>query len=489
MSQITISNLTFGYEGSPENVFENVNLTLDTDWKLGLTGRNGRGKTTLLKILAGRLDYRGTVSASAGFDYFPFDVDDPSRYTGDLLESLLPEIPQWQILRELGLLGLGGEILWRPFETLSSGEQTKALIGTLFLRENRFLLIDEPTNHLDAAARETVAGYLASKKGFILVSHDRDFLDRCIDHILSINKTGFEVQKGNFSSWNENRERREKDERAENDRLKKDIRRLAAAARQAGRWSDKVEASKWGDDAYDKGHIGHMAAKMMKRSKTIETRRQKAAEQKAALLRDVETAERLIIQTLKHPKNLLIEARELSVSYDGRTVNRPVSFTVAQGERAALIGRNGAGKSSVLKLILGEAIGHSGTLSIAGNLTVSYVAQDTSFLCGTLRELCRKEGLDESLLKAILRKLDFSRPQLEAPVETYSGGQKKKVLIARSLARPAHLYLWDEPLNFIDVLSRIQIEELILAGKPTMLFVEHDAVFREKIATKTIGLE
>ena len=92
-------------------------------------------------------------------------------------------------------------------------------------------------------------------------------------------------------------------------------------------------------------------------------------------------------------------------------------------------------------------------------------------------------------MKAILRKLDFSRPQLEAPVETYSGGQKKKVLIARSLARPAHLYLWDEPLNFIDVLSRIQIEELILAGKPTMLFVEHDAVFREKIATKTIGLE
>lgn len=487
MSKITISDLTFGYDGSTENVFEDISLTLDTDWRLGLTGRNGRGKTTLLWLLAGRLEYRGTISSSAGFDYFPFEVPDPAQNTGEVLEALLPGVPEWQITRELRLLSLDDGLLWRPFETLSGGEQTKILMAGLFLRENRFLLLDEPTNHLDAEARETVADYLSSKKGFILVSHDRDFLDRCVDHILSINKTGFEVQKGNFTSWNENRERHEKEERAENERLRKDIRRLTESARQAGRWSDRVEASKWGNDAFDKGHIGHMAAKMMKRSKSIEARRQKAAAEKAALLRDVETAERLIIRSLPHPKQLLIEARELSAVYDGQAAGPPVSFTVSQGERVALHGRNGAGKSSLLRLILGESTEYNGMLSVAGGLVVSQIAQDASFLTGTLRELCEREGLDESLLKALLRKLDFSRPQLEAPLETYSGGQKKKVLLARSLAKPAHLYLWDEPLNFIDVLSRIQIEDLILAGKPTMLFVEHDRAFRQAVATKTVA--
>ncbi|MBR6381688.1 MAG: ABC-F family ATP-binding cassette domain-containing protein, partial [Lachnospiraceae bacterium] len=128
----------------------------------------------------------------------------------------------------------------------------------------------------------------------------------------------------------------------------------------------------------------------------------------------------------------------------------------------------------------------TGTLEVASGLVVSYVSQDTSFLKGTLREFCRERGLEESLLLAVLRQLDFGREQFIKDMADFSEGQKKKVLVASSLITPAHLYIWDEPLNFIDVFSRMQIENLILQYEPTMLLVEHDVRFRERIATQVV---
>ncbi len=148
-------------------------------------------------------------------------------------------------MRELSYLDVSSEVLYRPFETLSNGEQTKVLLAALFLNEGNFLLIDEPTNHLDMQAREIVAKYLNRKKGFILVSHDRRFLDGCVDHILSINRTNIEVQSGNFSSFMENFERRQEFESSKNDRLKKDIKRLqvASSVLQHGRPAQKRQSS------------------------------------------------------------------------------------------------------------------------------------------------------------------------------------------------------------------------------------------------------
>lgn len=235
MSLIQVSDLSFTYEGSFDPVFEEVSFQIDTDWKLGLTGRNGRGKTTLLRLLQGGLTYTGSISASVRFDYFPCPVKDPSLMAYEVLENLpgSDRYEFWELLRELGRLQVAEEILYRPFKSLSGGERTKLLLAALFLQKN-FLLIDEPTNHLDQEGRRLVSRYLSSKKGFILVSHDRVFLDGCVDHILAVNRTGIEVQKGNFSSWRENKRRQDAFELAENDRLKKDIRRLQAAARQSG---------------------------------------------------------------------------------------------------------------------------------------------------------------------------------------------------------------------------------------------------------------
>lgn len=492
MSQINVSNLTFAYEGSYDNVFEQVSFQIDTDWKLGFTGRNGRGKTTFLNLLRGKYAYQGQISASVEFEYFPFEVSDKTRATGELIGQIHPDCEQWELLRELSLLQVDEEVLNRSFGTLSNGEQTKVLLAALFLKENSFLLIDEPTNHLDADARRLVGDYLKSKKGFILVSHDRAFLDRCVDHILSINKTNIEIQKGNFSSWWANKQMQDSFELAENDRLRQDIKRLSAAAKRTADWSDRVEKTKFGKQASglkpDKGYVGHKADKMMKRSKAIEERRTASAEEKSRLLKNIESADSLKLSPLPYHTNKLISLDKVSVFYGDKKVCGPVSFTIEQGDRIALCGRNGSGKTSLLKLIRGENITFTGDFSVGSSLVVSYVSQDTSFLRGSLSDFAEKQGIEESLFKAILRKLDFAREQFEKDMQDFSGGQKKKVLLAKSLCEKAHIYLWDEPLNFIDVFSRMQVEELLLSYSPTLLFVEHDAAFTEKIATKLIRL-
>ena len=491
MSMIEISNLTFAYDGSYDNIFDNVSLRLDTDWRLGLVGRNGRGKTTLLNLLQHKYEYRGTIRADVPFDYFPFAIPDPDKDAIGVIEDVQPDYEYWQLAREMHRLDLSDEMLYRPFRSLSGGEQVRLLLALLFARDNRFLLIDEPTNHLDAEARALVADYLKTKRGFLLVSHDRAFLDSCVDHILSINKANIELQKGNFSSWFANKERQDAFEQAENDRLRADIRRLDEAARRAARWSDKTESEKHVRNSGlrpDRGYIGHKSAKMMQRAKSIEARRLDAAEEKAGLLHNIERADDLKLHPLAYRAETLAELTDVAVQYGDAPVVEGVRLTVRRGARIALTGRNGSGKSSLLKLIAGQDIPHTGTVRLGSGLIVSYVPQDASFLSGSLSVYAEACGIDRTLFFAILRKLDFARVQFEKDMADYSAGQKKKVLLARSLCEQAHLYLWDEPLNYIDVFSRMQIEQLLTAYQPTLLFVEHDRAFCDKIATETVRL-
>ncbi len=491
MSMIRVENLTFAYPGSYDNVFENVSFQFDTGWKLGFLGRNGRGKTTFLRLLLGEHSSGGGISGAPPCAYFPHEPEDPSRMTLEVLQEAAPTAEEWELLRETGRLGIEAEALYRPFSTLSNGERTKALLAALFCGEERYLLIDEPTNHLDARGRQAVAEYLGRKRGFLLVSHDRAFLDGCVDHVMALNRTGVEVQSGNFSSWWENRHRRDAFEQARNQQLRKEVGRLRQAAAQTSRWSDKVEATKKGTRTAglrpDRGYIGHKSAKMMQRAKSIEDRRQRALEEKEGLLKDLERAEALKLRPLA-ARGRLLEARGLSLFYGERRVCGPLDFRLEPGQRIALDGGNGCGKSTLLKFLLGEEITSEGTLVKLSGMTVSYVPQDTSHLRGRLRDYIRQSGVEETLLLAILRKLDFPREQFEKNMEDWSAGQRKKVLIARSLCESAHLYVWDEPLNYIDVWSRMQIEELLLAFRPTMLFVEHDETFRQRIASETITI-
>lgn len=493
MSLINIVNLTFQHDGSFEPVFENVSFQIDTDWKLGFIGRNGRGKTTFLKLLLKQYEYSGEIHSTTTFDYFPFEVKNKHRYTYEVINDVNSEYEEWKLFKEFNLLRISEDVMYREFNTLSQGEQNKVLLAALFLKDNNFLLIDEPTNHLDSEARLIVRDYLKAKKGFILVSHDRDFLDEIIDRVLSINKTDIEVQRGNFSSFMDNTEKTQNNEKLMNEQIKKDIKKLDEASRRSAGWADEVEQTKYGVRNSglrpDRGFIGHKSAKMMKRAKATESRKNDAIQEKRDLLKNVESTEDLKIKPIAHHNNLLIAASNLTIAYDDKVIFSNINFEINHKDRVAIVGRNGSGKSSILKLIIGLKIPYNGTLQIASNLKISYVAQDTSYLRGSLDDYANEMKVDISLFKAILRKMDFSRLHFEKDISTFSEGQKKKVLIARSLCEEAHLYVWDEPLNYIDVFSRIQIEKLILDFSPTILFVEHDATFLDKIATKTILLK
>lgn len=539
MSLITINDLSFSYDTAYDMIFENVSFKIDTDWRLGFIGRNGRGKTTFLNLLLGKYDYRGSITAAVNFDYFPYDIENEDIIAIEVIKDIIAPFRDWEkemelclkrqqqdikegqvateeadssshmnrygelqelyqkhdgyiieelLERELGKLKVNLSVLTRPFATLSFGERTKIMLAALFLKKNNFLLIDEPTNHLDMEGRDVLADYLQTKGGFILVSHDRAFLDKCIDHVLSINRTNIELQKGNYSSWFHNKTLNDNYEIERNKQLKKDITSLTVAAKRAMGWSDKVEASKIGSHVADRGYVGHKSAKMMKRAKAIESRKLDAIEDKKELLKDIEQADPLKMNLLPFHSKRLIELEDISLFYDSNEVASNIDLLVRTNDRIAVRGKNGSGKSTLFKLLLGNNIKYTGNVFIAQGLKVSYVSQDTSYLEGSLTDLSYKYGLDETIFKTVLRQLDLERGQFDKDISCFSQGQKKKVLLAKSLSEPAHLFLWDEPLNFVDVFSRVQIEELILAFCPSIVFVEHDRIFTENIATKEINL-
>ena len=197
----------------------------------------------------------------------------------------------------------------------------------LFSKENNFLLIDEPTNHLDIQGRELVSRYLNGKRGFILVSHDRSFLDGCVDHVLSINKSDIQICKGNFSTWWENKARQDAFDQAENEKLKREITRLEETAREKANWSNAAERAKFGVDPIKvdkpknyRSYQGAQAAKAMARAKAIEKRQNAAIEEKSKLLKNIERSDDLkIFQTPFHTKRLA-ELENVTIDYGGGAV-------------------------------------------------------------------------------------------------------------------------------------------------------------------------
>lgn len=489
--QIQLQNLTFAYPSSYDDVFHDLSLNWDSSWRLGLIGRNGRGKTTLLRLLNGDYPVAG-LTPPPGCRCFPRDVPDPGLTCRQVVEALAPDYAGWMLERELSLLEVRPAVLDQPFATLSNGEQTKLQLALLFLDEGGYALIDEPTNHLDAHGRALLGRYLARKPGFLLVSHDRDLLDACCDHILALERTQATVCQGNFSTWEQNKERRDLNEQAENQRLRQEITQLEEAAQRASQWSDQLERSKRGHKSAgvksDKGYLGAQSARLMRRAKGNQRRAQQAAEEKSQLLHNIERTDLLPIRYSPHFSPTLLELEQVSLAYGGRQILRDLSLRLERGQRLAILGRNGSGKTTLLDLAGGRLTPDLGRIWRAPQLKISRLPQRTDYLSGPLREWLRGEELDESLFKTILAKLDVERLQFDKDLAALSLGQKKKVLLAANLCRETNLYLWDEPLNYVDLFSRRQLQEVLALAQPTMLLVEHDRAFVRAVATDTLEL-
>lgn len=498
MTNIKIDHLTFGYDQLGTLLFDDAQLNIADDWKLGLVGRNGRGKTTLLNVLRGELPYQGEITHQLEMKYFPKKVEDPTQLTYYAL-SEDEELEIWKLDRELTLLNCDLDVLWRPYSTLSGGEQTKVLLALLFLEKHSFPLIDEPTNHLDRHGRQQVAKYLGHKKqGYILVSHDRTFLDQTVNHILAIEKNQLILYQGNFSTYEEQKAQRDAYEQAQNSKLKKEINRLQKTAQEKAEWSksrekDKTNKSKgFIDTEYRRvspGAIGADAARMMKRSKAIIQRVEGQIGEKEKLLKNIETVDTLKISYEENYHRRILQVEDLALRYADKPLFDRKSFELFRGECLTITGENGSGKTSMVQALLGEFWGEiEGSIQRANGLKISRIRQNYESNQGTLEDFAEKEGLDYSQFLNNLRKLGMERRVFGNKIQNMSMGQRKKVELAKSLSQTANLYIWDEPLNYLDVFNQKQILELLLRTKPTMILIEHDDYFVNRVSDKIVQL-
>lgn len=529
MQRIILDDITFHYDNPYAPVFDGLSLAIDTSWRTALTGPNGRGKTTVLRLLAGELQpVRGTISMPLRTSYFPYQPVTPDAPTLDVITECVAPFREWErtmeqmldaadetsllrygdileqyereggydiearIERETADIGLDTEVLHRPFSSLSGGQQTRALIVALFLKTDIFPLLDEPTNHLDMQGRALLGEYLARKPGFILVSHDRALLDRCANHIVAINRNDVRVMQGSFSQWKEQMELEEEHERRRTANLQREIHALEEAAQQRRNWSFKKEGSY--DEArekqgkVDKGFVGRRAADHMKRALGIERRIESRITEKKSLLGNVETERQLKLQTDTDAPDIILSLENITVRFGEHTVLDNVSLRVRKGDRIAVVGPNGCGKTTLLRAAFGELPVESGTVYLPSYLTTARAYQHPLWATGFLREHLATAGFDETLFRTMMGCFGVTGTMFDRPLETFSFGQRKKVDLCRSFLHPAHLLVWDEPMNYIDLLSRESIEEAVRECAPTLLFVEHDRTFVENVATSVIEL-
>lgn len=531
MSTIICRSLTFGYPGSEANIFENLDLVIDTDWRSALVGRNGRGKTTLLRLIHGELaPDRGRIECARPTAYYPPPIGSPDQRLRDVVKDATGPYRRWEtemndlleardddalarygqlldiyeesggyaidagIEAELAALGIDERSWDRPFSALSGGEQTRCLLASLFVsadssadgRSPAFALIDEPTNHLDADGRRLLADYLRTKPGYLLVSHDRAFLDACCDHVVALNQDTVDVERTSFSAWRDRFRQRLARQRADNAALKQDIARFerVAADRRAGALRRESEIAPHSD----RGFASRRAKRQMKRALVAERRAENAADERRRTLVDVEKDRRLQLPESGKATGVLVVANDLTLWRGDRPVFAKLSFKITPGERVAVIGPNGSGKTSLLDQIERAPHRHTGTIRRPAHVSVIRTFQQPRWTSGSLRDRLRDAGLDESRFRQIMAALGVRGRVLDGRIEDFSHGQQKKVDLARTFVATADLLLWDEPLNFIDIDAREQIEEALLRDQRTVVFVEHDAAFVDRVATQVLRL-
>lgn len=531
MSIIRVHHVDFHYDAPYKQIFSNLDFVMDTTWRAGLVGGNGMGKSTLLALINGdRSPDAGQIDKSVKTQHFPPKVAH-SAPTRAVIKSAIAPFDSWlsmmdqwleagseedilkyaelqeryadhggyevdaNIEREFYAMGMRPELLEQPFGQLSGGERTRALLTSLFVSDGTFGLIDEPTNHLDVEGREQVANYLATKSGFLLVSHDRDFLDRAIDHVVAMDDHGVEIIQGNYSAWRRQRDDVELHEQRTRDNIKREIKQLKRVAADRRDGADSREAGKYRSNyganapsSIDRGYVGHKAAKQMKRALAAERRIDKGTAQKESLVRYQEKERSLVIKTKDQSSRPLLQANNLRHGFNGHQLFKDVSLSLHVGDRIAVLGANGSGKSTLLRLLSGELKPDGGGLTKPGHINFTTSTQHPRWHAGVLAEHLELEGIDAAKFRQILGSFGVKGNVFEQPLESFSQGQLKKIDLARSMVSPADFMIWDEPMNYIDVFSREQIEQAITQSLPTMIFVDHDARFVERVATGVIRL-
>ena len=507
-----------GKRFGPRVLFLEANWLIRSNEKTALVGANGTGKTTLMRVLAGleSLDY-GTLQQTGGMSigYLPQEglrltgrtVFDECLSVFDELRSMEAEIPRlaaqlaeldhaspeydaaaerYSLLQDrfhaldgyaldaqvgavLTGLGFSKEDWPRLTDEFSGGWQMRIALAKLLLAKPNLLLLDEPTNHLDLETRNWLEDYLKSYPfGYILISHDRYFLDVTIDRTVEIWNKRLNIYQGNYTKYLS-----QKDERR---------------AQLMSAWRNQRE------------QIEHLES-FINRFRAQATK----AKQVQSRIKELEKIERIEIPEeepvihFKFPQpppsgRMVVEAEGLSKSYGPKQVLNNVRFTIERGDRVALVGVNGAGKSTLIKLLTGVEQPTSGTIRLGHNVVSEYFAQDQyKVLNGESRMLddISRAALKvpESELRSLLGCFLFSGDDVFKPLGVLSGGERNRYALARILVSPSNFLLLDEPTNHLDMRAKDVLLEAIAAFSGTVVFVSHDRYFIDRLATRVLEVE
>lgn len=526
MAKIKLNNVTFYYTDIENPVFTNVNFTLDTSWRLGLIGRNGRGKTTLLRLINGDLEVKGgNIITEVTPQLFPYPVNTEFQKTIDVIKENIAKIAtiekemqqcleensvqslkkyeelleqymeadgyaiEGQIKKELHFMQMREEILEQDYETLSGGEKTRIQIIALFLRKDAFILLDEPTEHLDVEGKKILINYLSRKKGYIVVSHDKVFLDYVTDHILAINKATVELEKGIYSTWRDNMERKESFELKTEEKLKREITQLERTSEKNKSWAEVGNKQKY---EFAGNFRANGAKRYLHQAKRAQERVEDDLKAKKELLKNMEKMKAFSILQEETEEDVLLRIQGLNFSYGEHQILKNVNFQINRGDRIWLRGKNGSGKSTLIRLIVEagkkKECRFQEQLEIKENITISVSQQEPYWKCGILSELVKEREMYQKIIE-IAESFDLTEELLQRPIESFSSGERRKLDIARALAQKNQLLILDEPLNYMEVMFREQLEKAILESEATILFVEHDEQFGKKVATKEYNLK
>ena len=512
MIEIQVNNLVKSFEVG-KNVLDGLTFQVDQGERVGLLGRNGAGKTTLFKILTGELDYdEGTVVVGQGrrvglisqIPVYPagYTVEDVLRSAFARLESLAEEMRALEarmaagesdpaILKRYGTLserfeafggydtdvavnkianGLSIPDAQRQqlFDSLSGGEKTRVNLGRLILEDTDILLLDEPTNHLDLHATEWLEEYIRGFHGTVVtISHDRYFLDRTVTRVIEIQDGRAEFYSGNYSFYAVEKERRYQERMKQYEKEQAKIQQLEKAAEQLRVW-----AFMGMDKTYRRAiSMEKRIERMRTTSKPTKARKMDARFSSAEFHGDE-----------------VLGIRNVSKSYGDKHLFEGISLKVEGGERIALIGDNGTGKSTLIKMIVGELYPDDGRIKTGPQVKEAYLPQIVRFdhpdwnLVENM--MAAKRGLSAQSARNRLAAYDFRGEDVLKPVSVLSGGEQSRLRLCMLMDDEINFLILDEPTNHLDIDSREWIEEAVEAYDGTLLFVSHDRYFINRFATR-----
>ncbi len=467
--------------------------------KKAIIGENGCGKTTLLEIIAGNMQPEtGSVEVKGTFAYIPQEVKAIRKTALEELEEAFLEAKRIEkrisvlerernfgeeyarliekfaevdgfaiasrILEKLNEVGLEREILNKKFEEMSGGERTKCLIAKAVLMNPELLIIDEPTNHLDIETIEYLEKYLQSfKGGILLVTHDKTLINNVADNIILLEDGIVREYPGNYETFERIREQ-------EDERIRKERERLLA-------YVEKNRAF------VEKFRYGTRASQAKSREKMIEKIEIPEIREK----KEIEVR----IESGRRGGEKVVEIRDLKKNFGEKEVLKGIDLTIFRGERVAILGRNGSGKSTLLKIIAGKIDNYEGTIRTFESIDIAYFPQDSFVLedSSTVLEEFLREGLTVTKARSFLGNFNFSEEDAFKKIGELSGGEKRRLLVAKISLTKGNFLVLDEPTNHLDIQSKEVVLEALRNFDGTILLVTHDREILKGLAKKIYYLD